>query len=48
MVEGVPGLPKASGERDDVEGKTERKLKLVMKETSNLPLQKAEQRHAFF
>lgn len=30
----MPGLPKASRERNNVEGKTERKSKLIIKETS--------------
>ena len=30
----MPGLPKASRERNSVEGKTERKSKLIIKETS--------------
>lgn len=42
MVERVPGLPKTSGERNNVEGKTERKSKLVTVETSvNLTLKES-------
>lgn len=38
----MPGLPKTSGERNNVEGKTERKSELVIIETSvNLTLKES-------
>ena len=48
VVERVPGLPKTSGERNNVEEKTERKSKLVIIETSVNFTLKVKQRHTFF